>query len=186
VHSITTDRTATVAESDHLTANFTAQSVGGRIETGYRFLTPYARVTPYAAAQVQDFFTPNYSENATSGSNTFALSYNSRSSVTTRTELGAWFDKALTSEQGRTLSLRLRAAWANDHSSDQGINAAFQTLPGATFTVNGAAPATNLALVTTGAELQLANNVSFGLKFDGEFADVSQTYAGTGTVRYVW
>ena len=48
------------------------------------------------------------------------------------------------------------------------------------------APATNLALVTTGAALQLANNVSFGLKFDGEFADVPQTYAGTGTVRYVW
>ncbi len=86
----------------------------------------------------------------------------------------------------RRLSLRLRAAWANDNSTDQGINAAFQTLPGAPFTVNGAAPATNLALVTTGAELQLTNNVSFGLKFDGEFADVSQAYAGTGTVRYVW
>ena len=52
--------------------------------------------------------------------------------------------------------------------------------------MNGAAPATNLALVTAGAELRLANNVSVGAKLDGEFASTSQTYAGTGTVRYVW
>jgi len=186
VHNITTDRTVTVAGSDHLTANFTAQSVGGRIETGYRFDTPYAGVTPYAAVQVQDFFTPSYSENAVSGSNAFALSYDSRSSVATRTELGAWFDKMMALERGNALSLRLRAAWANDHETNQGIGASFQTLPDASFTVNGAAPATNLALMTAGAELRLANNVSVGAKFDGELAGNSQTYSGTGTVRYVW
>ena len=186
VHNITTDRTVTVAGADHLTANFTAQSVGGRLETGYHLLTPYFGLTPYAAAQVQDFFTPNYNENATSGSNTFALSYNARSSVSTRTELGTWVDKLLPLDQGNALSLRMRAAWANDHSNNQGINAAFQTLPGAVFTVNGGAPSTNLALLTAGAELRLANNVSIGAKFYGEFGNVSQTYAGTGTVRYTW
>jgi uncharacterized protein with beta-barrel porin domain len=186
VHNITTDRTITVAGSDHLTANFTAQSVGGRLETGYRFQTPYAGVTPYAAVQVQDFFTPSYSENAISGSNVFALSYGSHSTVATRTELGAWFDKMTTLEQGNVLSLRLRAAWANDHQTNQDIGATFQTVPGASFTANGAAPATNLALLTAGAELHLANNVSVGAKLDGEFASTSQTYAGTGTVRYVW
>jgi T5SS/PEP-CTERM-associated repeat protein len=186
VHNITTDRTITVAGSDHLTANFAAQSVGGRLETGYRLQTVYAGVTPYAAAQVQDFFTPSYGENAVSGSNVFALSYGARSTVATRTELGAWFDKMMALEQGNALSLRLRAAWANDHQTNQGIGATFQTLPGASFTVNGAAPATNLALVTAGVEYRLANNVSFGAKFDGELASNSQTYSGTGTVRYVW
>jgi uncharacterized protein with beta-barrel porin domain len=186
VHNITTDRTITVAGSDHLAANFTAQSVGGRFETGYRLQTAYAGVTPYAAAQVQDFFTPSYGESAVSGSNVFALSYGSRSTVATRTELGAWFDKMTTLEQGNVLSLRLRAAWANDHQSNQGIGPTFQTLPGASFTVNGAAPATNLALVTAGAELRLANNVSIGATLDGEIAGTSQTYAGTGTIRYVW
>jgi T5SS/PEP-CTERM-associated repeat protein len=185
-HNITTDRTVTVAGSDQLRANFTAQSVGGRIETGYRFLTPYAGVTPYAALQLQGFFTPSYGENAVSGTNAFALAYGARSSLATRTELGAWFDKTLALEDDKVLSLRLRTAWANDHQSDQAIGASFQTLPGASFTVNGAKPATNLALVTAGAELKLANNVSVGVKFDGEFAGVSQTYAGTGVVRRVW
>jgi uncharacterized protein with beta-barrel porin domain len=52
--------------------------------------------------------------------------------------------------------------------------------------VNGATPATNLALLSAGAELRMAENVSLGVKLDGEFAARSQTYAATGTVRYGW
>ena len=186
VHNITTNRTVTVAGSDNLTANFTAQSVGGRIETGYRFDTAYFGVTPYAAAQVQGFFTPNYSENAVSGSNVFALSYDAQSNASSRTELGAWLDTALPLQNGDRLGLRGKLAWANDQFSNRAITAAFQTLPGASFTVNGAAPSTNLALVTAGAEYRLANNTSVGAKFDGEFGSRSQTYAGTASVRYTW
>jgi uncharacterized protein with beta-barrel porin domain len=87
---------------------------------------------------------------------------------------------------GIVLALRARTAWANDHSSNQGLGAAFQTLSGANFIVNGAAPPTNLALLSAGAEYRLANNVSFGAKLDGEFSSRSQTYSGTGTARYVW
>ena len=45
---------------------------------------------------------------------------------------------------------------------------------------------TNLALLTAGAEYRIANGVSVGGRFDTELASNSQTYAGTGTVRYVW
>jgi uncharacterized protein with beta-barrel porin domain len=62
----------------------------------------------------------------------------------------------------------------------------FQTLPGASFIVNGATPAKNSALTSAGAELRLANGVTLLAKFDGEFASRSSTYAGTGTVRYTW
>ena len=34
--------------------------------------------------------------------------------------------------------------------------------------------------------MRYANGVSFIAKFDGEFANHSQTYAGTGTIRYTW
>jgi uncharacterized protein with beta-barrel porin domain len=62
----------------------------------------------------------------------------------------------------------------------------FQTLPGASFIVNGALPAKDAALASAGAELKLANGVTLLAKFDGEFAEHSSTYAGTGTVRYTW
>jgi uncharacterized protein with beta-barrel porin domain len=59
-------------------------------------------------------------------------------------------------------------------------------LPGTNFIVNGATPAKDSALVSTGAELRLVNGVTLSGKFDGEFASRAQTYAGTGTVRWAW
>jgi len=52
------------------------------------------------------------------------------------------------------LTLFARFAWMHDWTSPPSLNAAFQTLPGASFTVNGAAPATDSALASAGAELQ--------------------------------
>jgi hypothetical protein len=63
-----TSRTVTVAGFDTLTANFNAQSFGGRVEGGYRVVTGPVILTPYAAAQAQDFRTPTYSESAVVGS----------------------------------------------------------------------------------------------------------------------
>jgi uncharacterized protein with beta-barrel porin domain len=40
--------------------------------------------------------------------------------------------------------------------------------------------------VTAGAEWRLANGVSLMAKFDGEFANGTQTYTGTGRLRYTW
>jgi uncharacterized protein with beta-barrel porin domain len=87
---------------------------------------------------------------------------------------------------GAALSLRGRLAWAHDWVSDPTLVAAFQTLPDASFIVNGATPAKNSALASAGAELRFANGVTILAKFDGEFATHSNTYAGTGIVRYMW
>ena len=58
------------------------------------------------------------------------------------------------------LTLRSRLAWAHDWVSDPSLAAAFQALPGASFIVNGAAPAKDSALASAGAELKLANGVT--------------------------
>jgi uncharacterized protein with beta-barrel porin domain len=84
------------------------------------------------------------------------------------------------------LSLRGRLAWAHDWVSDPTLAAVFQTLPGASFIVNGALPAKDSALASAGAEYRLASGVTLLAKFDGEFANRSSTYAGTGAVRYSW
>src|SRR5262249_56845902 len=59
-HWMSTDRFAFAG--DHLTANFNAQSFGGRVEGGYRFATIYGGLTPHAAIQAQSFHTPGYTE----------------------------------------------------------------------------------------------------------------------------
>ena len=80
-----------MAGTDHLTANFAANNVGGRIEGGYRFAIPGVLgwpgqfgFTPYAAGQVQVFRTPFYMERAASGSPVFALAYNASTTTTSR------------------------------------------------------------------------------------------------------
>lgn len=185
-YGMRTDRNITFAGPEALRAQFDAHSISGRIEAGYRLPGLWADITPYVAGQVQNFHTPTYSETALSGSGAFALSYTSRNTTATRLELGSWFDKMIALNRDDAILLRGRAAWAHDEGNGGGINAAFQSLPGAGFTVNGAAQPRDLALISAGAEYRLANGVSFSARFDGEFASRAQTYAGTGTVRYVW
>jgi uncharacterized protein with beta-barrel porin domain len=186
LHGMSTDRIINVAGVTNLTANFDAINYGGRVESGYRFDTPVVGVTPYAAAQVQAYRSPSYSETASGGMNDFALNTNSLNSTDTRTELGSWFDRAFVLEGQQTLVLRGRAAWAHDWVSGTAVNAVFQSFPTAGFAVNGAATAPDSGLVSAGADLKFVSGVSFGLKFDGEFAVNTQTYVGTATLRYQW
>ncbi len=182
-HWMTTDRYA--FGGDHLNASFDGQSYAGRLEAGYRYaVLPMIGVTPYAALQVQDFHTPGYSETDLTGGG-FGLSYNSMNATDTRSELGARFDD-MTMIGAMPLSLRARAAWAHDWVSTPNLMPVFQALPGSAFIVYGAAAPKNSALASAGAELHLTANWSLAAKFDGEFASGSQTYAGTGTLRYMW
>ena len=72
----------------------------------------------------------------------FALAYNSRTGTDTRSELGTRFDVRWRSIV-TPCSLRARLAWAHDWVSDLALAAVFQTLPGASFVVDGATPAKN-------------------------------------------
>jgi autotransporter-associated beta strand protein len=182
---ITTDRNIM---GIHLRAEFNANSYSGRIETGYRFVTPFAGgigVSPYAATQVSAFDLPSYAERAVSGSDLFALGYGDKSITDTRTELGFRTDKSYAMD-GAILTLRGRAAWAHDFDPDHSASATFQSLPGTSFVVNGAALASDSALVTASAELRWLDGWSIGATFEGEFSNVTTSVAGQGTVRYTW
>jgi autotransporter-associated beta strand protein len=181
-HWFTTSRSAL---GDQLSASFDGQSYGARFEAGYRYgVLPTLGVTPYGAMQLQDFHTPSYSE-ADATVDGFGLSYNAMNATDIRSELGARFDDP-TLLYGKPLILFGRVAWAHDWVSNPALGAVFESLPGASFTVNGAPMPPNSALTTAGAQLFFSANWSLLAKFEGEFANGSQTYAGSGTLRYTW
>ena len=182
---MSTDRFVNVFGTDQLTSNFTAHDFSGRIEGGYRFALPLVSVTPYGAFQAQRLYLPAYSEVAPAGS-PFALTYNAQNFATTRSELGAWFDRLVLIADAYAATVFARAAWAHDWRNDRALSTNFLTLPTPAFIINGAAPPPDKALVSGGSELRLRNGWSIIGKFDGEFASRLQSYAGTGTVRYVW
>ena len=75
--------------------------------------------------------------------------------------------------QNAILTLRGRAARAHDFNPDRTIAATFQTLPGASFVVNGAAQARDAALATVSAEMKWLNGFSLAATFEGEFSNVT-------------
>jgi uncharacterized protein with beta-barrel porin domain len=182
---VTTDRTVTVAGIDRLQARFSAGTFAGRIEGGYRFAMPWMGLTPYAAGQATAFVLPAYAESVLSGANTFALSYGAKTVTASRSELGLRTDRSWAVNDA-ILTLRGRAAWAHDFNPDRAAAATFQTLPGASFIVNGAAQARDAALTTASAEVKWRNGFAVGATFEGEFSNVTRSYAGKSVLRYVW
>jgi uncharacterized protein with beta-barrel porin domain len=182
-HWMSTDRISFAA--DQLTTKFNAQSYGGRLEAGYRFASPLAAVTPYAAVNAQAFVAPSYNEQDLSGGG-LGLAFAGRTASDIRGEGGARFDRLTAIDPTTLLVLRGKLGYAHDWVSNPSLAAVFQALPGTNFIVNGAAPAHDSGLVAAGAELRFSSGISLAAKFDGEFATHSQTYAGTGTVRYSW
>jgi uncharacterized protein with beta-barrel porin domain len=185
---VTTDRTLTIAGVDHLRAEFNANAWSGRIEGGYRFVTPWMKgigITPYAAAQVTGFDLPAYAESVVVGTPNFAQTYAAKSVTDARSELGIRADKSIAIQNG-VLTLRGRVAWAHDFDPDRSVAASFQALPGASFVVNGAAQAHDAELTTLAADVNWLNGWSARAAFEGEFSDVTRSYAGKGVVRYTW
>jgi uncharacterized protein with beta-barrel porin domain len=180
---ITTNRTVTVAGLE-----FDANAWSGRLEGGYRFVSPATfgvGITPYAAAQFVSFDLPAYAERAIVGTNTFALGYGAHDATDVRTEFGVRTEQSFAMPDG-ILTLRGRFAWAHDYDPDRAIAATFQTLPGASFVVNGAAQTADSALKTASVEMKWRNGWSAAAIFEGEFSSVTNSYAGKGAARYQW
>ena len=182
---VTTNRTVTVAGIDNLRARFNANAVSGRLEGGYRVATAAGDLTPYAAGQFTSYHLPSYTEQVASGANTFALGYNGKQVTATRTELGLRSEKAVALDDS-TLILRGRLAWAHDFNTDRNVQAAFVTLPGSAFVVNGAQPAADTALTTVSAETLWRNGWSAAVTADAQLSDTTHSYSGKGVVRYSW
>ncbi len=160
----------------------------GRLETGYRVVAPSAGgvgLTPYAAGQFTTFALPAYAESAVLGANTFALAYAAKTVTATRSELGFRADRSFVMDDG-VLTRRGRAAWAHDFNPDRAIAATFPARPGASFVVNGAAQARVAALATASAEWKWLSGLSLAATFEGEFSNVTRSYAGKGIARYQW
>jgi uncharacterized protein YhjY with autotransporter beta-barrel domain len=181
---VTTER---VVGADRLNARFTTDTFSGRIEGGHRFATSWLGgmgITPYAAGQFTTISLPNYTESPGIAT-TFGLNYAAKDVTASRSELGLRSDKSFLVQDG-ILTLRGRAAWAHNFNPDRSIAATFQALPGVSFVVGGAAQARDAALVTASAEMKWRTNWSIAATFEGEFSNVTSSYAGKGIVRYAW
>ncbi len=181
-HLVETDRYVTIAGVDHFRAEFDAHNVAGQIEAGYQV----GLFTPYVAARGQALYTPSYDETTVSGLSTFALSYAERTALTGRTEVGLMFDWTTSLAEGATLGLHARAAWLHAYGSNTDIEAAFQLIPDAPFTVEGAAGSPDSLLLSLSAEVDVGNDFTLAGLVESELSVTRQTYGGNLKVTRRW
>jgi T5SS/PEP-CTERM-associated repeat protein len=174
-HWMETERRAL---GETLEADFAASSLAGRLEGGHRFGEKGdLGFTPYAAVTAQANFLPDYEESGGSA----ALAFEEKTATSVRSELGLRIDHTTD-----TLRLDAGLAWAHDWRSDASAEAAFRSLPGASFMVNGAEAPDDIALVTAGAEFGLGSQTTLSARFDGEFGQDYTTYGGKLALSYNW
>ncbi|MDR3440370.1 autotransporter domain-containing protein [Telmatospirillum sp.] len=187
LHSVDSTRTVAIGgTADRLTSNAVIHDLGGRIEGGHRYDEGEASLTPYAALQMQAAWLPSYSEGASGGSaGTAALTYSGDTVTTAHAELGVTVDHRLNLDDTSALLLA-RTAWRHSLSDTPSAHAAFNGLPGSTFSLRGSANPDDAAELSVAAEMPVSRSVTIGARFATELAPTAHSYGGNLGLRWAW
>jgi autotransporter-associated beta strand protein len=179
---VTTHRTLNVAGTDQLDGKVKPLMLGGRYETGVKL----GWLTPYLA--VEDMFTHSaaYGETASSGASSFALRYGANNANSASVELGARQGADVPLDRIWTLSLSDRLAWSHAVSTAWNTGVSFASLPDSGFTVYGARPARDSALISLGAELKSRSGLGLDAHFESSVSRNAQSYTGIAGFNYTW
>jgi len=159
----------------------------GQIETGYRFGLGFpakTSITPFGRLQVGSSTQAGFSE---SGSNLFNLAFQSQTTTSVRTTFGADFAASFDVGGGRPLDIGVRLGWMHEFADTaRPITAAFAAAPGQPFTVVGATPQRDSAVVGFSAAMPISDRASLFASYDGEVGGGTANHAGRVGFRLTW
>ena len=126
-----------------------------------------------------------YTESSTVTGQTNGLTVAGQSNTSLRTELGA---QAQGSVQLGTRSVQgfARLAWAHYLVRDASMGVGFASLSNAGFTVRGARPDANAALISAGIQTEIMPGLTLSARIDSEFSGNVAQVAGTARLRYAF
>jgi uncharacterized protein with beta-barrel porin domain len=176
--------------TERATGEFSGNQYGGRLEAGWRFQVQRYELTPFVGLSVQALDQSGYTEStintATNLPGILGLSYAGETTTSVRSFLGGQASTTYRVADWATLTPRIRLAWAHEFTPDRQVSASFLSIPGAAFTVNGARPARDAAIVGAGVDLGIGRNVALYAQFDGDLSGGGNAYAGSGGIRISW
>ncbi len=155
----------------------------GRIEAAYRLMQVGGlAVSPYTAFTAQHVRAPGFTERDSATGLPTGLVVDGRSDAIMRTELGLRLD-ANTTLFGQPTTAFGKLGWGYYARGDNRFSASLVGLPGSAFAFQGTRPDRNTALLSTGLDIRLAPAVTLSARFDGEFSQNAQTYAGSASFK---
>jgi outer membrane autotransporter protein len=159
----------------------------GQAELGYKvplYAPASATLTPLARLQVM-----NVNQNALSewGANSLSLNVQQQTTNSVRSTLGAELANSFELGNGRSLDLALRLGWQHEYANTaRPITASFAGAPAAAFTVYGATPQRDAALVGFSAKAAIADNASIFVRYDGDIGSGTDNHAFMAGLRLNW
>jgi outer membrane autotransporter protein len=149
------------------------------------FAAAQASVTPFARLQAATVTQNGFSEWGSAQS--LALTVASQTTNSLRSTLGATLAGAIDLSDQRKLDLALRLGWLHEFADiNRPITAAFAGAPGNAFTVYGASPQRDSAVIGFSAGTLVADAVQLYLRYDGELSTGASNHALNVGVRFTW
>ena len=159
----------------------------GQIETGYRiglYAPAAASVTPFARLQGSTVTQNAFSE---WGANSLNLNVAQQTTNSLRTVFGANLAGAVPLGSERSLALDLRLGWLHEYAdTGRPMTAAFAGAPSNAFTVYGATPQRDAAVIGFSAGTTIAETTQLYLRYDGEVSTGSSNHTLNLGLRISW
>jgi uncharacterized protein with beta-barrel porin domain len=175
------------AETEH--GDFSSWQLRSRFEIGRDLDVAGMRLTPFAAFEIAQLYSNGFTESSfATGSAPGLLGLRVARQTTTSAPLflGLRGERRFELANGMVLTPQASVAWVHEFSPARNLTGTSVSLPGASFIVDGARPATDAAQVSAGAQLAFTRNAALFASFEGEFSGITQTYGGRGGVRVAW
>jgi autotransporter-associated beta strand protein len=159
----------------------------GQIEGGYKlgiYAPASATITPFGRFQISSVTQNGFSE---SGAQSLNLNVAQQTTNSQRTTIGADLGSSIGLGSERKLDLAVRLGWMHEFADvARPITAAFAGAPGNSFTVFGATPLRNAAVVGLQATTTIAAATQIYLRYDGEIATGTDNHAINVGLRMSW
>jgi outer membrane autotransporter protein len=159
----------------------------GQIEAGYRMAVydpAEATLTPFARLQTVAISQGAFGEN---GAGAINLNVAQQNTTSARTVIGADLGGKLPLGSQRALDLALRLGWAHEFADTaRPMTAAFAGAPAVPFTVYGAQPQRNAAVIGLGVSAVVADTTSIYLRYDGEITGSDDNHVFSAGLRMTW
>jgi outer membrane autotransporter protein len=159
----------------------------GQLETGYRlpvFAPTALSATPFARLQVMSINQAGFNE---WGANSLSLNVAQQTTTSVRSTLGANFANAFALGNQRTLDMAVRLGWLHEYAdTTRPMTASFAGAPSVGFTVYGATPQRDSAVIGLQANTLVADGAQIYFRYDGELGSGSDNHAFTAGVRLTW
>jgi outer membrane autotransporter protein len=159
----------------------------GQAEGGYKvdvYAPAAATITPFGRLQISSVTQNAFSE---SGAQSLSLNVAQQTTNSLRTTIGADLGSSIGLGNERKLDLAVRLGWQHE-LADTGrpITAAFAGAPGNSFTVFGATPTRDAAVVGFQATTTIAAATQVYLRYDGDVGGGTDNHALNVGLRMSW